>query len=194
MPKQFLLPLALVAAAIVLCIGVFMAIDTTPAEVPSEDVSAEIEVSEPDPLQALPPPPSDFPSDASTGGGSTYGGAITSRGEDGLLATKEAVAAAMAADTAMDSQAKEAVLSVIEDASTTYDVSGLTVLGPLLAHSDPDVREATVEGIVQLGDAAGAKTLRDAAKGTSDPKLKDRMLKAAQFLELPEYVPSKGKD
>jgi len=194
MPKQFLLPLALVAAAIVLCIGVFMAIDTTPAEAPSEDVSAEIEVSEPEPLQALPPPPSDFPSDASTGGGSTYGGAITSRGKDGLLATKEAVAAAMAADTAMDSQAKEAVLSVIEDASTTYDVSGLTVLGPLLGHSDPEVREATVEGILQLGDAAGAKTLRDAARSTTDPKLKDRMIKAAQFLELPEYVPSKGKD
>jgi hypothetical protein len=193
MPKQFLLPLALVAAAIVLCLGIFMAIGTSPADAPSEEVSAEIEVSEPEPLRDLPPAPANFSSGVSAGG-SSYGGAITSRGADGLLATKEAVAAAMAADTTMDSAAREAVLSVIEDASTTYDVSGLTVLGPLLGHSDPEVREATVEGIVQLGDVAGAKTLRDAARSPTDPKLKDRMIKAAQFLELPEYVPSEAKD
>lgn len=186
MSKNLILPLSLIAAAIVLCLVIFMVVDTTPVEAPAEEISADLEID---------PPPRDlpdFPSDPSTGGNLGLGAEFSSRDQDGLPSS-EALAAAMAADTAMDSQAKEAVFTVIEDASTTYDVQGLTVLGPLLKHSDPDVREATIEGIVQLGDTAGAKTLREAAASASDPKLKDRMLRAAQFLELPEYVPSRDK-
>lgn len=189
MSNKLILPLSLIAAAIVLCLVIFMVVDTTPVEAPAEEVSADLEIDPPSPPRDLP----DFPSDPSTGGNLGLGAEFSLRDQDGLP-SPEALAAAMAADTAMDSQAKEAVFSVIEDASTTYDVQGLTVLGPLLKHSDPDVREATIEGIVQLGDTAGAKTLREAAASANDPKLKDRMLRAAQFLELPEYVPSRDKD
>ena len=190
MSHKILLPLGLVAAAIALCLVIFMVIDTTPIETPSSgEVSAPLEVNPPPPRRDLP----DFPSDPSSGGNLGLGADFSSRTQDGRP-SPEALAAAMSADTLKDPQAKEAVFEVIQDASTTYDVEGLVVLGPLLKHSDPEVREATIEGIVQLGDAAGAKTLREAAAKTKDSKLKDRLLSAAQFLELPEYVPSKDRN
>jgi hypothetical protein len=95
---------------------------------------------------------------------------------------------ALTADTVNNEPARQAVLEMILDASTTYSVEGLVVLGPMLRHQDPAVSEAAIEGVVQLGETAGAKTLREAARRTSDPRRAARMLEAAEFLELPEYV------
>lgn len=96
-------------------------------------------------------------------------------------------AAAFEAATAGDNTPREQILEVIEDATTTYDVEGLTVLGPLLKNPDPEIREATIEGIIQLGETAGAKILREAARQAKDPREARRMIEAAAFLELPEY-------
>lgn len=85
--------------------------------------------------------------------------------------------------------AREQIFETIHDASVTYDVEGLKVLGPLLSHADPEVRAATIEGIIQLGETAGAKTLREAARKAKDPKDAAEMIRAAKFLELPEYQP-----
>ncbi len=85
--------------------------------------------------------------------------------------------------------AREQIFETIHDASVTYDVEGLKVLGPLLGHADPEVRAATIEGIIQLGETAGAKTLREAARKAKEPREAAEMIRAAKFLELPEYQP-----
>jgi hypothetical protein len=95
---------------------------------------------------------------------------------------------ALTADTVNSEPARLAVLEMIDGATTTYSVEGLAVLGPMLRHPDSQIREAAIEGMVQLGETSGSKTLREAARRTSDPRQAARMLEAADFLELPEFV------
>lgn len=173
MSSKFILPAILILAAAALGVFILSALktetSTSSAPPPPEDAVVEVSYTE-------------------LGAGSTVG--FVSPGGD-RAPVADVVKSSLGADTVRQPAMKEMVLEVIEEASTTYDVQGLTVLGPLLNHPDPEIREATIEGIVQLGETAGAKTLREAARSARDPQEAREMIEAAKFLELPEYVPTK---
>lgn len=90
------------------------------------------------------------------------------------------------ADTGGDLEAQEPFFEAIMEASATYSPEGLVVLEPLLGHPDPEIREAAIEGIVQLGEPEGVAVLRRTAEGTAFPEDRGALLEAAEFLELPE--------
>lgn len=79
----------------------------------------------------------------------------------------------------------EAILAEIEAASISYDARELPRIRPFLTHPDPAVREAAVNGVFILGDAAGAPLLREAARLTATPQEAVRLLEMADYLELP---------
>jgi hypothetical protein len=79
----------------------------------------------------------------------------------------------------------ERVLAVIEEASISYDPKELPRIQPFLLHPDPEVRAAALNGILVLGDAAGAPLLRAAAKQTAVPQEAVKLLETADYLELP---------
>ncbi len=81
--------------------------------------------------------------------------------------------------------AKEAILENIHDAATAYDASALPLIEPYLAHTDPEIRAAAVDGLVALGETGGAALLRDAARKLADPREAVTYLDAAEYLELP---------
>lgn len=59
------------------------------------------------------------------------------------------------------------------------------MIRPYLTHPGPEMRTATLQGMIILGDASAAPLLRAAAKETSDPKEVTALLEAADYLELP---------
>jgi hypothetical protein len=183
MNHKLVIPVGLVVLALAIALLIIMGLG------PSEN----LEKPEPEqPVVAEKTPaslPSDFAVDSSAGGNFGLGDELLGRDSSGLP-TDGVVKAALAADTSGNEAAREQVLNVIDDAMVTYDVSGLAVLGPMLDHPDPDIRLATIEGIVQLGEASGAKTLRDAARRATDAKERAQMLEAAKFLDLPVYKSS----
>jgi hypothetical protein len=101
------------------------------------------------------------------------------------LPTADALRLALAADTINNEEATSQVLTLIEDAYASYDKGALRTLTPLLNHGDPAIREAAIEGFVQLGEPSGAKILRDAARRARRPKESAQMIQAAEFLEIP---------
>jgi hypothetical protein len=172
MNPKFLLPIGLVLLALVAALVILSFLDTgvrpstssaKPAAAPPRKAPASEEVSVP--LTSITPARSDAPA-----------GTVTT------------VDQALTADTVNSEPARLAVLEMIDGATTTYSVEGLAVLGPMLRHPDSQIREAAIEGMVQLGETSGSKTLREAARRTSDPRQAARMLEAADFLELPEFV------
>lgn len=175
MDKKFLLPAGLIAVAIVAGLVIMFALDTGE---PSAAI-APVEVTKEEVVYA----------DLPTGSLAPVPVQAVAAGPVGLSSVQEA----LAAKTAGNEAARDAVLAMIDEATVTYDVQGLQVLGPLLQHPDPQIREATIEGIVQLSETAGAKTLRDAARQAKNPQEATRMIEAAEFLELPEYVPSSAR-
>jgi hypothetical protein len=84
-----------------------------------------------------------------------------------------------------DPLGKQAILDAIQLASVSYDPSELPSLKPYLTHSDPEIREAALNGIIVLGHAAGAPLLRDAASRISNPIEASELLRKADYLELP---------
>jgi len=173
MPTKLLLPSILILAAVAIAVFIFVSLDTS-GEKPVPFVAE----ASPTVTGVVPVKYVDLSSSVASDSGS-----------ETPSAPAEVVRASLAADTANQPASKEMVLEVIEDATVTYDVQGLTVLGPLLNHPDPEIREATLEGIIQLGEEAGAKTLREAARRAKDPQEVRRLIEAADFLELPEYRP-----
>jgi hypothetical protein len=183
MNPKLLLPLGLVAVALLVALFIIMGLGTegvVEKPAPEEPVAAK---ETPSPL------PSGFAFDSSAGGNLGLDEELNGRDDSGLP-TDEVVKAALAADTASNEAVREQVLNVIDDAMVTYNVSGLAVLSPMLEHPDPEIRQATIEGIVQLGEASGAKTLRDAARRATDSKERAQLLDAAKFLDLPVFEPS----
>jgi HEAT repeat protein len=172
MISKFYMPLALVAAALIVSVLIILGLDTgevsPPAASTSDIVVAETIYAE------LPSAPVTFV-EAST----TAPAEVPPTLQEALLA-----------DTTRNEVAKEVVLEAIEDASTTYSPEGFVVLSPLLAHPDREIREAAIEGIVQLGESSGAQVLRAAAKKARDPRDAEEMLEAAKFLDLPPFLPS----
>ncbi len=76
-------------------------------------------------------------------------------------------------------------LQTIEQASISYDPAQLPAIRPYLYHPAKEVREAALQGIVNLGDASGARLLRDAANIAASSEEKLELLKMAEYLELP---------
>ena len=80
---------------------------------------------------------------------------------------------------------KNGILEDIQEAASTYNPAQLPQIEPFLSHSDPEIRQAAREGVVLLGDAAGAKMLRDAASRTTDPTEVLELREMADYLDLP---------
>lgn len=92
---------------------------------------------------------------------------------------------AVAVDPATLLAEREAAIEKMDDASTSYDPAQLPIIQPYLESSDPKLREAAIDAMINLGDAAAAPMLRDAAaKLKSDLEAK-KMNEAADYLELP---------
>lgn len=183
MNTKILLPLILVAAALLLAVLIFVGLDTSAGDRPRAIETA------PEASAA-----------ADTAAGSAADVAYADLGPrpvsiiDAAESTREelppSLQQALLADTTRDEAAREVVLDAIDEATVTYDIQGLVTLGPLLSHPDPAIREAAIEGIVQLGETAGSGTLRDAARKTKDRAEAAAMIEAAQFLELPVLQPA----
>ena len=99
-------------------------------------------------------------------------------------------AAELRLSTISDASGKQHILDSIQLASISYDPVELPRIQPYLTHSDPEVREAALNGIVVLGHAAGAPLLRNAASRITNPIEAAELLKKADYLELPS-VPIK---
>ena len=82
-------------------------------------------------------------------------------------------------------QQHQAVLTILEDAATTYDAAQLPVIEKYLYHKDADIRKAAMDSMVVLGDASAGALLRDAAKSAASPEEEKALLAAADYVELP---------
>jgi hypothetical protein len=79
----------------------------------------------------------------------------------------------------------ETILAEIQDAAVTYDAKALPRIQPYLLDSDPAVREAAIQGMIILGDAAAGPMLREASRHAKTPQEAVKMLEAADYVELP---------
>lgn len=103
-----------------------------------------------------------------------------------LKAEKTSLAGSAPLQNTIDTpETKDDIFIRINEAMTTYSEEGLPVLKPYLTHSDPEIRDAAVEAIVQLAVPTGAEVLRDAARKAATSEEQIRMLQGAEFLELP---------
>lgn len=89
------------------------------------------------------------------------------------------------AKLAAQEKAQEKAFDNIENAVITYSPEAVNSIVPMLSSADPEIRDAAIEGLVQLGEKRGADALRRAARTAKTPQEKARMLKAADFIELP---------
>jgi hypothetical protein len=81
--------------------------------------------------------------------------------------------------------ARDAALEKIHDAATTYDPVELAAIQPYLVNADLGIREAAVNGMIVLGDAAAGPMLREAAARMESAEEAKAMLAAADYVELP---------
>lgn len=92
-------------------------------------------------------------------------------------------------DAAAAEALRDAKLESITEAFYTFSPEGLKVLEPLLQDPDPEVREAAVEGIQQLSVPEGIPVLKRAASRARNEEERRRLLQAAEWLALPDWVP-----
>ena len=88
---------------------------------------------------------------------------------------------------------KEVVLADLNRAACTYEASSLPKIEPYLYSKDKELREAALNDIVILGDAAGAPLLRKAAEQSQDPNEAAELMNKANYLELPSGSLLKAK-
>ena len=81
----------------------------------------------------------------------------------------------------------------IESLVAAGEAASLPSLAAYLTHSDPSLREAAREGMLQMGLAEAAPLLRAAADKLKDPREAIALLDAADFLSLPA-LPSTASD
>ena len=86
---------------------------------------------------------------------------------------------------------KQVVMDRIQEAISTYSAEGVPILKPLLLSPDLEIREQAIEGMKQLDAPEAAAALREAAKKVTDPRDRQVMLEAADFVDLPAYKPRK---
>jgi hypothetical protein len=80
---------------------------------------------------------------------------------------------------------REKILEEIHDAAVTYEASEIPKIEPYLLHSDPEIRQAAMDGMIMLGDAAAGPLLRKAAAIAPTPHEAVALLEAADYVELP---------
>lgn len=98
----------------------------------------------------------------------------------------EVVAApAVEAAVPLTPAAKAAALETMHEAMVSYDPAKLPGIVAYLNHPDEELREAALDNILQMGEAAAAPLLRKASEKARSPKEALAMLDAADFLELP---------
>ncbi len=81
----------------------------------------------------------------------------------------------------------EAAHQMIETLTVTYDAASVPSLARFLAHTDPEIRAAAREGLVQLGERAAIPFLEEAAK-TAPGDEAVALREAAEFLALPTWT------
>ena len=79
--------------------------------------------------------------------------------------------------------AQEAITSL----AVTYDAASVPALARYLSHSDPEIRAAARDGLVQLGERAAIPFLEAAAKTAPADEAKE-LREAAEFLALPTWT------
>lgn len=84
---------------------------------------------------------------------------------------------------------KDSVLLKIYDASCLPTEESVKIVGGYLFSPDLDVRNAAIEAMKQISTPAASTALRNAASRATSPADKAAFLKAAEFTELPAYVP-----
>jgi HEAT repeats len=82
------------------------------------------------------------------------------------------------------------VEAVIEEAVLTYSPDGVKAIRPFLQDSDPAIRRAARDGLVQLGEADAVPYLREAALRVEDPEEIASLREAADLLALPAWSDS----
>jgi len=85
-------------------------------------------------------------------------------------------------------QQRQAALTILEDAATTYDAAQLPVIDKYLYDKDATIRKAAMDSMIVLGDASAGALLRDAAKSASSPQEEKALLDAADYVELPSLT------
>jgi hypothetical protein len=92
---------------------------------------------------------------------------------------------------AISDEERMTILNGIEQASVTYDAKALADIEPYLLHPDAEVRQAAMNGMIVLGDAAAGPLLRKAAEKAPTPKEAVALTEAAEYIELPAgtFVP-----
>lgn len=106
------------------------------------------------------------------------------------LAASEEVAAPVATPVTpqsapLSAPAKAAALEAMHEAMVTYDPAKLPAIAAYLNHADEDLRQAALDNMIQMGEAAAAPLLRTASEKARSPQEALAMLDAADFLELP---------
>lgn len=89
-------------------------------------------------------------------------------------------------------EARAEAAARIAAAAARQDAEALPELVRHLGSPDPAVRALALDGVLQLGDAAGAEPLRAAARRMRDPREAARLLEAADYLALPPAPPATG--
>ncbi len=92
------------------------------------------------------------------------------------------------ANIEMTREEVDAVLDELEFAALSYDAVELPVIESYLLHPDPEIREAALDAMLTLGDAAASPMLRAAAAQAYSPHEAVELLEAADFLELPSAI------
>jgi hypothetical protein len=167
MNKKFLLPVLLVAAA--LAVAVFVITGPSP-------VGGDLAVEPDDEVASGEPNYSSLDGDVSYDAGST-GSAQQSAGT--------ALPSSPLSSIATPANPTEVVLERIDDAIVMYEPEAVGIIAPYLSSRDPDIRDAAIEGLKQLGEPSGATLLRKAARAAKTSRERAELLEAAAFIELP---------
>ena len=86
----------------------------------------------------------------------------------------------------------DADIARIESAVASGQADALPVVAAYLTHSEPAVRSAAREGMLQMGLEEAAPLLREAAGKSKDPREAILLLDAADFLALPSLPTDDG--
>lgn len=86
----------------------------------------------------------------------------------------------------------EAAHEAITDLVVTYEPAAVPGIARYLAHSDPELRAAARDGLIQLGERAAIPFLEAAAK-TAPAEEAVALREAAEFLALPTWSEHRSK-
>lgn len=109
----------------------------------------------------------------------------------GSVSLPRAAGPTVAQEPKLSEEERTVILNGIEQAAVTYDAKALPDIERYLLHPDPEVRQAAMNGMVVLGDAAAGPLLRMAAEKAPTPQEAVSLGEAADYVELPPgtFVP-----